>query len=107
MYAEFEAILKPTEGPSPSPEESYTKVINDHIPSGFCVNSKFAYGEVGNPMKLYRGEGCVKVFCDYISNEARRLYHMFSEKPINLCIVNNGENSMEQRIAAFALKDSS
>ena len=84
MYAEFEAILKPTEGASPSPEESYTDVINDHISSGFCVNSKFTYGEVGNPLKLQRGEDCVKVFCDYIFNEARRLYHMFPEKPINL-----------------------
>ena len=84
MYAEFEAIVKPTEGASSSPEESYTKVINDHISCGFHVNNKFAYGEAGNPMKLYRGEDCVKVFCDYISNEARRLYHMFPEKPINL-----------------------
>ena len=46
------------------------------------MNSKFAYGKVENPLKLYRGEDCVKVFCDYISNEARRLYHMFPEKPM-------------------------
>ena len=82
MYADFEAIFKRTEEPSPSPEESYTKVISQHIPSGFCVNSKFAYGKGENPLKLYRGEDCVKVFCDYISNEARRLYHMFPEKPM-------------------------
>ena len=83
MYADFEAILKPTKGPSPNPEESYTKEINQHIPSGFWVNSVFAYGEVKNPLKLYRGENCVEVFCDYIENEVKRLYHMFPEKPMN------------------------
>ena len=63
---------------------SYTKEINQHIPSGFCVTSKFAYGEVENPLKLYRGEDCVEVFCDHIVNEAKRLYHMFPEKPMKL-----------------------
>ena len=83
MYGDFEAILKPIEEPSPNPEEPYTKEINQHIPSGFCVYSKFAYGEVENPLKLHRGEHCLKVFCDYVENEVERLYHMFPEKPLN------------------------
>ena len=84
MYADFEAILKPTEeNVKSNPEESYTKEINQHIPSGFCVYSKFAYGEVENPLKLYRGKDCVEVFCDYVENEVKRLYHMFPEKPMN------------------------
>ena len=82
MYADFEAILKPIEGPSLNPEKSYTKEINQHIPSGFCVFSKFAYGKAENPLKLYRGEDCVEVFCDYVENEVKRLYHMFPEKPL-------------------------
>ena len=44
--------------------------------------SKFAYGKVENPLKLYRGEDCVEVFCDYVENEVKRLYHMFPEKPM-------------------------
>ena len=59
MYAEFEAILKPTEGPSPNPERPYTKVVNQHIPSGFYVNSEFTYGKVENPLSRYRGKDCV------------------------------------------------
>ena len=63
LYADFEAILRPVHGPSPSPSpnEPYTKKVNRHIPSGFCVYSKF---------------------CDYIKKEVRRLYHMFPEKPM-------------------------
>ena len=82
MYADFEAILKPTEESNFNPEASYTKEINQHIPSGFCVYSKFAYGKVENPLKLFRGEDCAKVFCDYIENEAKGFYHMFSAKPM-------------------------
>ena len=82
MYPDFEAILRPVHGPSLSPNEPYTKEVNRHIPSGFCVYSKFAYGEVSTPLKLYRGEDCVQVFCDYMKKEARRLYHMFPEKPM-------------------------
>ena len=79
MYADFEAILKPMKESNFNPEVSYTKEINQHIPSGFCVNSTFSYGKVENPLKLYRGEDCVEVFCNYVENEAKRLYHMFSE----------------------------
>ena len=42
MYANFAAILEPIESLNPNPESSYTNVISQHIPSGFCVNSKFA-----------------------------------------------------------------
>ena len=87
MYADFESILNPIESSESNPEESYTKVINQHVPSGFCAYSKFAYGKVENPLKLYRGEDCVEVFCNYISNEAKRLYHMFPEKPMKPLIL--------------------
>ena len=79
MYADFEAILKPTDF---NPEESCTNEINQHIPSGFCVYSNSAYGEVENLLKLYRGRDCVEVFCANVENEAKRLYHIFPEKPM-------------------------
>ena len=82
MYADFESILQPMEETIINPEGSYTKDIRKHIPSGFCIYSKLAYGEVRNPLKLYRGEDCVEKFCDHIKEEARRLYHMFPEKPM-------------------------
>ena len=47
------------------------------------VYSKYAYGKVDDPLKLYRGKDCVEKFCDYIKQEAHRLYHMFPEKPMD------------------------
>ena len=83
MYADFEAILELIEAANPSPESPYIKVISQHIPSGFCVNSKFAYGKVETALKLYRAKDCVKVFCDYISNESRRLHHAYVSREDN------------------------
>ena len=71
MYVDFNAILKPKKVIESDPKAPYTKEINQHVPSGFCVYSKFAYGKVENPLKLYRGEDCVEVFCDYIETKPR------------------------------------
>ena len=55
LYVDFEGILKPVDeryrdkmnrikagrkGKAP-----YTKKINTHVPSGWCVHSTFAYGD--------------------------------------------------------------
>ena len=83
MYADFELILMPIQGPSPDPVKLYTNKVNQHIPPGWYVYSKFAYGDVKDQLTIYMGENCVKRFCDHIMNEAIRLYHMFPEKPMD------------------------
>ena len=82
MYADFESILKPIQGPGNNPRISTTRDINVHIPSGWCIHSKFAYSEVKDPLKLYRGKDCVRKFCKHIIGEAHCLYHSFPEKPM-------------------------
>ena len=85
MYADFGSILEPM-GPvelgSLNPNPPYTNEVNQHTPSGGCVYSKFAYGDVDNPLRLYRDKDCIETFCNYIEGEARRLYHMFPKLPM-------------------------
>ena len=84
MYADFESILEPMDPAEPgSPSQPYTNEVNQHTPSGWCVYSKFAYGDVDNPLRTYRGKDCIKTFCNYIKGEACRLYHMFPELPMD------------------------
>ena len=82
MYADFESILEPISGPGNNLRISATRGINIHVPSGWCVCSEFAYGEVKDPLALYRGKDCVQMFCDHIIGEAHRLYCSFPEKPM-------------------------
>ena len=83
MYADFESILEPMDPVEPgSPSQPYTNEVNHHTPSGWCVYSKFAYRDVDDPLRLYRGKDCIETFCNYIKGEARRLYHMFPKLPM-------------------------
>ena len=60
----------------------YTEKINTHVPSGWCVHSTFAYGDVPNPLKMYRGKECVEKFVEYTEEEVKRLYTTFPRQPI-------------------------
>ena len=82
MYADFESILKPIQDLGNNPRISSTRVVNVHTPPGWCIRSEFAYGEVKDPLKLYRGKDCVLKFCDHIIGEARHLYRSLPEKPM-------------------------
>ena len=75
MYADFESILEPM-------EKNSKGRVNKHVPSGWCVYSKFAYGDVPDPLKAYRGKDCVERFVDYIEAEAKRLHSLYPEQPM-------------------------
>ena len=92
LYADFESILKPVDerykekmntmkaerkGKAP-----YTEKINTHVLSGWCVYSTFAYGDVPNLLKMYRGKDCVEKFVEYIEEEVKRLYATFPQQPM-------------------------
>ena len=82
MYADFESILELIQGLENNPRISATRGVNVHTPSGWCVRSEFAYGEVKDPLKLYRGKDFVRKFCNHIIGEACHLYSSFPEKPM-------------------------
>ena len=82
MYADFESILEPIQGARNNPNVSSTIGVNAHKPLGWCLHSKFAYGEVKNPTTQYRSPDCVERFCDKIIFEAKRLYRSYPEVPM-------------------------
>ena len=106
MYADFESILEPIQGLGNDPRISSTRGINNHIPSGWCVRSEFAYGKVENPLKLYRGKDCVKKFCDHVIGEARRLYQSFPEVPMKPLLPRKWIDTRDRKGATFALSRS-
>ncbi|XP_057299355.1 uncharacterized protein LOC130629979 [Hydractinia symbiolongicarpus] len=82
MYADFEAFTKEL----PEDERkcgSSTEKVGKHVPTGFCCYSKYAHGEVPDPLNLYCGEDCVPRFVDHVVSEAKRLYNMFPQKAMD------------------------
>ena len=92
LYADFESILKPVDEKyrdrmkqlktERKGEASYTEKLNTHVPSGWCVYSKFAYGDVPDPMTAYRGKDCVEQFVDHVEEEVKRLYELYPQQPM-------------------------
>ena len=85
IYADFESILtarpvKPRA--SNDPEKSSIEKINTHIPSGWCTYSKFVYGDVPDPLMVYRGKSCTNQFIEHLESEVKRLYDIFPEQPM-------------------------
>ena len=65
MYTDSESILEPmdlVEPGFPNPNQPYTNEVNQHMLSGWCVYSKFAYGDVDNPLRTYRSKDSIETF---------------------------------------------
>ena len=82
MHADFELILEPIQGASNNPNIGSTRGVNIHMPFGWCIYSKFSYGDVTNPPTQDRGSDCVQKYCEHLISEAKRLYNSFPEKPM-------------------------
>ena len=98
MYADFESILEPIQGAKNNPNMPSTRGVNSHVPSRWCLHTKFAYeqssgrgaecgrspahGKVNTPTTQYRGVDCADKFCEKIISEAKRLYSSFPEVPM-------------------------
>ena len=83
IYVDVESILEPIQGPGLNPTGPWTTGTSNHIPSGWCTYSKFAYGKVEDPLTLYRRKDCVSKFCNHGIGEAHRLYKSFPEVPMS------------------------
>ena len=59
MHTDFKSILELIQGLVNDPTISSARGVNNHVPSGWCIRSEFAYGEVKDPLRLYRGKDCV------------------------------------------------
>ena len=102
MYADFELILEPMGPVEPrSPNQPYTNEVNQHTPSGWCVYSKFAYGDVDNPLRTYRGKDCIETFCNYIKGELVDCITCFPSCLWVLSLKGNGRNIRDQPSATF------
>ena len=64
MYTDFELIREPIQGASNNPNISSTRRVNVHTPSGWCVYSKFAHGDVTNPLIQKKAQTALASFAN-------------------------------------------
>ena len=77
IYADFEAITEKIDSATPNPEKSYTEKYKKHKPSGFCYYVKCEGEENYAEPAVYRGEDCVKKFCEMIEEEVKEIVEIY------------------------------
>ena len=72
IYADFESCLVPV--------HDKTKVVHEHIPSGFCAYTVSTDSEFESEPLIYSGRDCMEVFYDHLAKEQDRISVILREK---------------------------
>ena len=78
IYADLECLLEKMSTCSNNPEKSSTIKLNKHTPSGFSLFTYCSFDTTKNKLDYYRGEDCMKVFCEILKEHAKGI--MYWEK---------------------------
>ena len=62
-----------TDGCKNNPENSSTRRVVEHIPSGFSMSTISPFKKIGNKHEVYRGKDCMKRFCESLREQAMEM----------------------------------
>ena len=61
--------------------------INQHIPSGYSIYTYCSFGKSNNKLSYYRGEDCMKRFCQDLKDHAAKIIDFKKKTMIPLILV--------------------
>ena len=70
IYADIECIIEKIDRCKNNPENSLTKKVGGHIPSGFSMSTISSFKNIENKHDVYRGKDCMKKFCKFLKKHA-------------------------------------
>ena len=73
IYADLESLIEKVNRCKNYPEKSFTTKICEHIPCGYSISTIWAFGGIGNKHKVYRGEDCMKTFCESLRGHTMKI----------------------------------
>ena len=62
-YADPNSLIEKTDGCKNNPENSSTKIVDEHISSGVLVSTILSFKRRENKHDVYRGKDCMKKLC--------------------------------------------
>ena len=84
IYAELECLLQKINTCSKNPEKSYTKKKATHRLSGYSLVTCCSFDKSKNERKYYRGEDCMKIFCEDLKDQAMKIVNYEKKEMISL-----------------------
>ena len=83
IYADFECIIKKTDGCKNNAENSSTAKVSETIPSGFSMSTISSFRSIENKHDVYRDKDCMKKFCKFLREHAMKIIN-FKKKKMKL-----------------------
>ena len=80
IYADLECIIEKIDGCKSNSENSSTKKVSEHIPSGFSMFTISSFRSIGNEHDKYRGKDCMKKFCEFLREHAIKMINFKKQK---------------------------
>ena len=65
-------------------ENSFTAKVGGHIPCGYSISTIWAFDSKENKYNVYRGEDCMKKFCESLRKHAMKIIDFEKKKMIPL-----------------------
>ena len=104
IYADLECLLKKMSTCINNPNESSTTKINKHIPSGYFIFTSCSFDESKNKLNYYRGNDCMKSFCEDLRIHATKIIN-YEKKKIILLTTEEKRNYNDQKVCYICEKE--
>ena len=86
IYADLESLLEKMSSCQNNPNTSSTTKINKHTSSGYSIFTHCSFDESKNKLNYYRGDDCMKKFCNDLKTHANKVinYKKKNMMPLNM-----------------------
>ena len=95
FYADLECLLKKINTCQNNPDKSYTEKKATHRPSSYSLTTCCSFDKSLNYQKYYRGEDCMKIFCNDLKDQAMKIINC--EKKEMTPLTNKEKESYENQ----------
>ena len=83
IYVDLVWIIENTDACKYNPENSSATKASEHISSSFSMSTIFLFRSIENKHDVYRGNHCMKKFCESLREQAMKIIN-FKKKKMNL-----------------------
>ena len=84
IYADLECLLEKMSTCHNDPEKSSTTKVSKHTSSGYSLFTHSSFDATKNRLDYYRGEYCVKKFCEDLKKQATKVINYEKKEMISL-----------------------
>ena len=80
IYEDLECIIEKIDGCESNLENSSTRKVSEHIPSGFLMPTISSFRSIENKHYIYRAKDRMNKFCESLSEHAMKIINFKKKK---------------------------